>query len=96
MDYQPGCLARSLAGHDKDQYYVILSVDGERVLLADGRTRTQGHPKRKNKKHIQPAKCPLIEKFPVTDDEIYARLKSYVRCKELRKLESCDPMVEES
>ncbi len=80
MDYQPGCLARSLAGHDKDQYYVILSVDGERVLLADGRTRTQGHPKRKNKKHIQLVKNSLVKEFPVSDEELYARLKSFVKC----------------
>ena len=80
MDYQPGCLARSLAGHDKDQYYVILSVDGERVLLADGRTRTQGHPKRKNKKHIQLVKNCLVKEFPVSDEELYARLKSFVKC----------------
>lgn len=79
MDYQPGCLARSLAGRDKDQYYVILSVDGERVLLSDGRTRTQKHPKRKNKRHIQVVKSCLIGKFPVSDEEIYARLKSFVK-----------------
>ena len=79
MDYQPGCLARSIAGHDKDQYYVILSVDGERVALADGRTRTQEHPKRKNKKHIQAVKGCLIQEFPVSDEEIYARLKSFVK-----------------
>lgn len=79
MDYQPGCLARSLAGHDKDQYYVILSVDGERVVLADGRTRTQKHPKRKNKRHIQVVKSSLIQEFPVSDEEIYARLKSFVK-----------------
>ncbi len=52
------------------------------MVLADGRIRTQDRPKRKNKKHIQPAGSPLIEKFPVTDDEIYARLKSYIKCKE--------------
>ena len=53
MDYQPGCPARSLAGHDKDQYYVIVSVDGDWVFLADGRRRCQEKPKKKNKKHIQ-------------------------------------------
>ena len=57
MDYQPGCPARSLAGHDKDQYYVILSVDGDWVFLGDGRKRRQDNPKKKNKKHIQAANC---------------------------------------
>ena len=53
MDYQPGCPARSLAGHDKDQYYIILSVDKDQVFLTDGRRRTLAKPKKKNKKHIQ-------------------------------------------
>ena len=82
MDYQPGCPARSLAGHDKDQYYVILSVDEDWVFLGDGRKRRQDNPKKKNKKHIQAANCLVIEKFPVTDDEIYTRLRDYVKCRE--------------
>lgn len=87
MDYQPGCLARSLVGHDKDQYYVILSVEGERVVLADGRTRTQKHPKRKNKRHIQVVNRCLVEEFPVSDEEIYARLRSFVKCAANREKE---------
>lgn len=79
MDYQPGCPARSLAGHDKDQYYIILSSEGDRVLLADGRRRTLEKPKKKNKKHVQPENICLFEKLPVTDDEIYTRLKGHIR-----------------
>ena len=48
--------------------------------MADGRTRTQGHPKRKNKKHIQLVKNSLVKEFPVSDEELYARLKSFVKC----------------
>lgn len=77
MDYQPGCPARSLAGHDKDRYYMILSVDGDWVFLADGRRKTQEKPKRKKKKHIQPVNECLVREFPVTDEEIYVRLKKY-------------------
>ena len=51
--YGPGCLARSLAGHDKGRLYVILGEDGEYVILTDGRIRTVDRPKRKNKKHVQ-------------------------------------------
>lgn len=54
------------------------------MVLADGRIRTQAKPKRKNKKHVQPVNSLLIEEFPVTDDEIYTRLKSYVKSKEQR------------
>lgn len=66
MDYQPGCPARSLAGHDKDQYYIILSVDKDQVFLTDGRRRTLAKPKKKNKKHIQADKELLVDDFSAT------------------------------
>lgn len=50
-----GRLAFSKAGHDKGRLYLIIRQEGERVLLADGRTRGVLSPKKKNRKHIQPA-----------------------------------------
>ncbi len=79
MTYAPGCPARSLAGHDKDQYFIILAEDGEYVTLADGKRRTIAKPKRKKKKHIQAVGQPLFSQFPVTDEMIRSQLKSYVR-----------------
>ncbi len=52
--YQVGNLAKSIAGHDKDQFFVIVREESEYVYLADGKERTLEKPKRKNKKHIQP------------------------------------------
>jgi len=52
-------LAKSLAGHDKDQVYVILKKEKERFLLADGVHHTMAAPKSKNPKHLQ-----LIYKIP--------------------------------
>lgn len=48
-----GMLAKSLAGHDKDQIFVIMSDESEYVYLADGKTRTICRMKKKKKKHIQ-------------------------------------------
>ncbi len=79
MDYQPGCPAKSLAGQDKGRYYVILSLDGETVALVDGERRTQGNPKRKNRKHVQVDGHRLFPDFPVPDGQIRARLKDYVK-----------------
>lgn len=79
LEYKPGCLARSLAGHDKDRYFIILKEDGEYVALADGKSKTVGAPKRKKKKHIQLVKEPLIFKFPVTDETIRNVIKCYQR-----------------
>lgn len=48
-----GMLAKSLAGHDENQIYLIQGIEKNEVLLVDGRIRTLEKPKRKNKKHIQ-------------------------------------------
>lgn len=47
-------LARSKAGHDKGHLYAVVKEDGDFIYLADGRTKTLDHPKRKNIKHVQP------------------------------------------
>ena len=75
MSYEPGCLARSLAGHDKTHYFIILKEDGEYVLLVDGIHRTILTPKRKKKKHIQAASQPLITGCTMTDELIRGQLK---------------------
>lgn len=55
MTVEAGMAARSLAGHDKGQWYLILRVEGPAVWLIDGKTRTKERPKKKNIRHIQPA-----------------------------------------
>ncbi len=52
FDYK-GCLAFSLAGHDKGKVYVILDVEGDRALLSDGKLKPVTNPKSKKLKHIQ-------------------------------------------
>ena len=51
--YETGMLARSKAGHDKTQMYIITNVDDTYVYLSDGRIRTLDHPKKKKKIHVQ-------------------------------------------
>lgn len=48
-----GMFAVSKAGHDAGRLYVITTVDGEYVYLADGRLKPVESPKKKKKKHIQ-------------------------------------------
>lgn len=53
-DFRPGQLVRSLAGRDKGEHYLVIKVLGPRqVLLANGRSRTLGRPKKKNITHLQ-------------------------------------------
>lgn len=56
METLTGMYAYSKAGHDKGELYLIIKEDKESVTLCDGLLKTIEHPKKKNKKHIQPVK----------------------------------------
>lgn len=84
--YQQGGLAKSLAGHDKDHYFIILADCGEYVSLVDGKFRKLENPKRKNKKHIQlinptdeTLSCKLAAEETVMDEEIRRIIRCYER-----------------
>ena len=78
-----GKLARSKSGHDKDRVYVIVREEEGCFLLADGKYRPLAHPKKKNRKHIQPiAHLPaavqeVLDKEPMTDLLISRAIKLY-------------------
>lgn len=54
MELKKGMLARSKAGHDKDQLYVVLSIEEKHVWLVNGTTKPVNGPKKKKYKHLQP------------------------------------------
>lgn len=54
MNYEPGMLVKSKAGHDKGCICVIISVKNEYVYLADGALRPLSRMKKKNIRHLQP------------------------------------------
>ena len=77
-------LARSRAGHDKGELYIIISVQGEYAYLSDGRLRPLNKQKRKNKKHLQilgahseELAAKLSEGLPVHDHEIAGFIRAY-------------------
>ncbi len=53
---QVGQLVRSLAGHDKGQYYLVLRAQGAKVWLVDGYKRLPANAKAKNPCHLQESK----------------------------------------
>ncbi|RRF94948.1 MAG: hypothetical protein DUD27_08725 [Lachnospiraceae bacterium] len=57
-------MAKSIAGHDKTEVYVVIDEEDDSVLLANGENRTVASPKRKKLKHVQ-----LIKNIP---DEVSA------------------------
>ena len=52
MDAQLGQLVTSRAGRDSGQQYLVVGYHKQRVLVADGRTRSVRRPKGKNIRHI--------------------------------------------
>ena len=48
-----GGVAQSVAGRDKGRLYLIVGIEGEKLLLADGKYREAANPKTKNKKHVR-------------------------------------------
>ena len=52
MEIAKSNIVRSDAGRDKGKLFVVLAVEGEFLLLADGKTRKVEHPKRKKHRHV--------------------------------------------
>ena len=60
---EAGMFARSKAGHDKNELYEIIKLEGDCVWLVNGRNRTHENPKKKKLKHIQVIKQNPMEDF---------------------------------
>ena len=50
MEIAKSDIVRSDAGRDKGKLFAVLAVEGEYLLLADGKTRPVERPKRKRRK----------------------------------------------
>lgn len=83
-EYEVGEFARSKAGHDKNELFVIVKVEGEYVYLSDGKLRKIDKPKKKKMKHIQKInfidnniKKIIIENDVLRDEIIKKSIKDY-------------------
>ena len=72
--------AKSLSGHDKNQYYFVLEKEADSFLLVNGTNRSLEKPKKKNEKHVQ-----IIKKLPVAIEEILATEQSNLTIKKAIK-----------
>jgi ribosomal protein L14E/L6E/L27E len=50
---EAGRIVRSVAGHDKDRFYVAVKAEGGKVWIADGERRKLEKPKAKNERHLR-------------------------------------------
>ena len=89
-EYKVGSLARSLAGHDKDSFFIITEENQEYVYLSDGRLRPFDKPNMRKKKHVQPTRywdqkvTEAIESSrPTVDEEIRLFIKNWKKEREI-------------
>jgi len=53
MDIEKSNIVRSRAGRDSGKLFVVLAVEGEYLLLVDGKSRKLEAPKRKKRRHAE-------------------------------------------
>ena len=73
--------AKSLSGHDKNQYYLVVQREGQLLSLVNGTNRPLEKPKKKNEKHIQ-----IIKKIPEEVIELLEREQSNLTIKRAIKI----------
>lgn len=61
MEYSVGQIVYSKSGRDKGLAFIVVSVEGDYLYLADGDLRKLEQPKRKKIKHVQGTNCINIE-----------------------------------
>ncbi|MBQ9414868.1 MAG: KOW domain-containing RNA-binding protein [Clostridia bacterium] len=88
--YQKGELVRSLRGRDKDGLLAIVDEEENAVWLADGKRRRLGSPKRKNKRHIQPAGTVLPVTAMTTDRALRRAIRQLAECGTAREKSAPD------
>ena len=61
MDCVRGQIMRSLKGHDKGDFQVVLKTDGAYAYMADGKRRRMEAPKKKKLMHLAPTATVLVD-----------------------------------
>lgn len=85
QDYT-GWIVQAVAGRDKDGVFCVVGMEGELLLLANGKRRKVSRPKRKKLGHVRPldraefdhpAIGTLKEGKPVSDRELRRALAAF-------------------
>ncbi len=70
MDIKVSDVVKSLAGHDKGRYFVVIATLNDKfVLIADGVGRKAEEPKQKNVKHLRKVGCIDLGSEPAVDND---------------------------
>jgi ribosomal protein L14E/L6E/L27E len=84
MEIAKSSIVRSDAGRDKGKLFIVMAVQGEYLLLADGKSRKVESPKRKKRKHVlfvaaddNRVSQKIISNEKVTNSELRRTLAAY-------------------
>jgi ribosomal protein L14E/L6E/L27E len=84
MEIAKSSIVRSDAGRDKGKLFIVMAVQGEYLLLADGKSRKVESPKRKKRKHVlfvaadeTRVSQKIISNEKVTNSELRRTLATY-------------------
>ena len=48
-----GTVVKSIAGHDRGTFYIVIDTSGDMALVCDGKNKTLEKPKKKKLKHLR-------------------------------------------
>lgn len=81
MEIGVGSVVCAKAGHDLGGLFLVVGIEGEYVLLADGKRRRVQKPKRKKQKHVAVVDVPKEENLahgnPITNTQARKALAKY-------------------
>lgn len=77
MVFRRGQIVKSLAGHDKEDFQVVITVEGNFATVCDGKRRSLERPKRKKLMHLAPTKTILNENKLSTNRQIRTALRDF-------------------
>ena len=72
-----GTVVKSLKGHDKGCFYIVVGTNGGYALVCDGKNKLLKNPKRKNCRHLEciGKETDLSKYNPLYDAHIRKELK---------------------
>ena len=74
-----GSVVRSLAGHDKNNFQVVIKTSDGFAYVCDGKSRPLEKPKKKNIKHLKLLNTVLSEKCLRSNKSVRLALRSFFK-----------------
>lgn len=69
MELKKGSLVKAIAGHEKNNFFIVLEFDEKFALIADGKSRKLEKPKKKSLKHLRITNT-VIDMNEITDKKL--------------------------